>query len=167
MSLAEHHARMNSTTNLRRCSQCNAEFVPDPRIGSRQETCGAAECQRKLHAEACRQWHEANVDATSSHYQDVVVPFRRCQPDYQRRWRWGRKLREIREEMGRLGARALAPLQSLIEKAQGLANRAAGIVQTGVLAGESLNRAVRAVRTMIAAIEQLQASSAELGVLGL
>ena len=69
--------------------------------------------------------------------------------------------------MGRLGGRALAPLQSLIEKAQGLANRAAGFVQTGVLAGESLNRAVQAVRTIIAALEQLEASSAALGALGL
>jgi hypothetical protein len=167
MSLAEHHARMNSTTDFRRCSQCNAEFVPDPRIGSRQETCGSAECQRKLHAKACRQWHGANVEATRSHYQDFVVPFRRGQPDYQMRWRWGRKLGEIREQMGQLGGALLMPLRSLISKAEGLANRAVSVAQTGVLAGESLNRAVQAVRTMIAALEQLQASTAELGALGL
>lgn len=154
-------------TNIRRCSQCNAEFVPDPRIGSRQETCGSAECQGKLHAETCRQWRQDNVEATKAHYRDFVVPFRRCQPDYQRRWRWGRKLREIREQMGRLGGALLAPLRGLISRAQDLAARAVGAVQTGVLAGESLNRAVQAVRTMITALEQLQASTAELGALGL
>jgi len=154
-------------TNIRRCSQCNTEFVPDPRIGSRQETCGAAECQQKLHAKTCRQWHEANVEATSSHYQDFVVPFRRLQPDYQMRWRLGQKLSEIREQMGQLGGALLAPLRSLISKAQELARRAVGAVQTGVLAGELLNRAVQAVRTMITALEQLQASTAELGALGL
>jgi hypothetical protein len=154
-------------TNIRRCSQCNAEFEPDPRIGSRQGTCGAAECQRKLHAETCRQWHGANVEATSSHYQDFVVPFRRLHPDYQMRWRWGQKLGEIREQMRQLGGKVLVPLRSLISKAQGLADRAAGAVQTGVLAGESLKRAVSAVRAMIASLEQLQASTAELGALGL
>jgi hypothetical protein len=154
-------------TNIRRCSQCNAEFAPDPRIGNRQETCGSAECQRKLHAEACRRWHGANGDATSSHYQDFVVPFRRSQPDYQGRWRWGRKLREIREQMGQLGGALLAPLRSLISRAQELANRAAGVTQSGVLAGESLNRAIQAVRSMVAALEQLQSSTAELCALGL
>lgn len=69
--------------------------------------------------------------------------------------------------MGQLGGRVLAPLRSLISRAQGLARRAASVVQTGVLAGESLNRAVQAVRTMIAALEQLEASTAELGALGL
>jgi hypothetical protein len=120
-----------------------------------------------LHAKACGRWHEANVEATCSHYQDVVVPFRRLQPDYQRRWRWGRKLREIREQMGQFGGALLAPLRSLISKAQELARRAVGAVQTGVLAGESLNRAVQAVSTMITALEQLEASTAELGALGL
>jgi len=154
-------------TNIRRCSQCNAEFVPDPRIGSRQETCGAAECQQKLHAKTCRQWHEANVEATSSHYQDFVVPFRRLQPDYQMRWRWSQKLGEIREQMGQFGGTLLAPLRSLISRAKALAGRAVGTVQTGVIAGASLNRAVQAVRTMITALEQLQASTAELDALGL
>lgn len=164
--MAGQHARMQITI-VRRCSQCNAEFVPDPRIGARQGTCGAAECQQKLHAEACRQWHGANVEATSSHYRDFVVPFRLGQPDYQWRWRWGQKLREIREQMGQLGVALLAPLRSLISRAQKLASRAIGIVQTGVLAGESLNRAVQAVRSMITALEQLEASTAELGALGL
>jgi hypothetical protein len=169
--LAEHHAQMKTTSNLRRCAQCNAEFVPDPRIGSRQDTCGGKECQRLRHAKLCRQWRAANVEATSSHYQDAVVPFRQRQPDYQRRWRWGRKLREIREQTGQFGGALLAPLlgplRSLISRAQELANRAVGLVQTGVLAGKLLIRATQAARTLLTALEQLQASSAELGALGL
>jgi hypothetical protein len=69
--------------------------------------------------------------------------------------------------MGQLGGALLVPLRGLISRAQALAARAEGVVQTGVLAGESLNRAVQAVRSMVAALEQLQASTAELGVLGL
>lgn len=69
--------------------------------------------------------------------------------------------------MGQLGGGALKPLRSLISKAQELAGRAVGVVQTGVLAGESLNRAASVVRAMVAAVEQLHANMAELDALGL
>jgi hypothetical protein len=154
-------------TIVRRCSQCNAKFIPDPRIGSRQHTCGAAECQRLLHAALCRKLRSSNVEETTAHYKDVVVPFRGRQPDYQRRWRWGQKLSEIREQMGQLGGGALKPLRSLISKAQELAGRAVGVAQTGVLAGESLIRAASVVRAMVAAVELLHANMAELDALGL
>ena len=162
-----HHARMKNTTTRRRCVQCSGEFVPDPRVGDRQVTCGAVECQRARHTDRCRQWHAANAEATASHYQDVVVPFRREQPDYQSRWRWWQRLREIREQTGLLGGALLASLRALVARAEQLARRAAGIVQTGVLAGQMLERAVRAVRCTVTALEQLEASTAELRELGL
>src|SRR3972149_2539812 len=109
----------------------------------------------------------SRAGARGAHYQDVVVPFRQQQPDYQRRWRWGRRLREIREQTGLLGGAILGRLQALVSGAEQLLARAAGTVQTGVLAGESLSRAVRAVRATIAALEQLEASTAELRALGL
>lgn len=164
--LAGHHARMNST-NLCRCVHCSAEFVPDPRVRTRQITCGADECQRARHADRCRQWHAQNAEAAASHYGDVVVPFRQAQPDYQRRWRWGQRLREIREESSRLGGSLLARLRAMVSGAESLAQRATGAVQSGVLAGEKLSRAVTAVRTTIALLEQLEASTAELGQLAL
>ena len=158
---------MKPTRSRRRCVKCSGWFVPDPRVGDRQVTCGAPECQRWRHAGQCRQWRAANAEATASHYQDVVVPFRREQPDYQSRWRWWRRLREIREQTGLLGGTVLASLQALVSRAGQLAGRAMGIVQTGVLAGEMLERAVTAVSSMIAAVEQLQASTAQLQELGL
>ncbi|MBN1611355.1 MAG: hypothetical protein JW940_32275 [Polyangiaceae bacterium] len=158
---------MKTTTIRRRCVKCSGWFVPDPRVGDRQVTCGATECQGARHADRCRDWHVHNAEAKASHYQDVVVPLRRAQPDYQSRWRWSRRLREIREQTGLLGGRVLASLQALVSRAGQLAGRARGIVQTGVLAGEMLERAVTAVSSMIAAVEQLQASTAELRELGL
>jgi len=155
------------TTNPCRCSECSAEFIPDPRVGDRQVTCGAPGCQRARHAKRCREWHAANKEAAASHYEDVVVRFREQQPDYQRRWRWGRRLREIREKTALLGGALLARLRGLVQRAQELARRAAGIVQTGVLAGKSLQRAVAAASSTIAAFEQMEASSAELRRLGL
>src|SRR5690606_5866543 len=96
------------TTNPCRGSECSAEFIPDPRVGDRQVTCGAPGCQRARHAKRCREWHAANKEAAASHYEDVVVRFREQQPDYQRRWRWGRRLREIREKTALLGGALLA-----------------------------------------------------------
>ena len=164
--VAGHHVRM-FPTNTCRCTECSGKFAPDPRVGDRQVTCGAAECQQARHAKRCRQWHATNRDATAKHYEDVVAPFRREQPDYQRRWRWGRRLREIREQTGLLGGALLGRLHGLVRQAEGLAQRAASCVQTGILAGEKLRRAVAAVRSTITALEQLEASTAELRELGL
>lgn len=155
------------TSTLCRCVQCNRVFIPDPRVGVRQVTCGAPECQQARHAEQCRQWHASNKQARASHYEDVVVPFRQKQPDYQQRWRWARRLREIREESGLLTGTLLAGLRTLVARAEQLARRATEAVQTGVLAGEMLKRAVTAVQSTISALEQLEASQSELRKLGL
>jgi len=157
---------MNPTTH-RRCAECNAEFVADPRVGGRQVTCGAKGCQRARHAKQCRDWHESNRDSQGEHYQDVVLPFRQQQPDYQCRWRWRRKLREIREQMGQLGSGLLGALRSLVVRAERLVVRATGAVQSGVLAGDLLVRAVSAVQKTISGLQQLEASTAELEALGL
>jgi hypothetical protein len=69
--------------------------------------------------------------------------------------------------MGQLGGALLGALRSLVNGARGLAERAIGVAQSGVLAGVSLDRAVAAVRSTIVALEQLAASTAELGALGL
>jgi multidrug resistance efflux pump len=150
-----------------RCVKCSGEFVPDPRVGDRQVTCGRPECQQARHADQCRWWHASNAQVAASHYQDVVVPFRKAQPDYQSRWRWWQRLREIREQSQQFGGALLASLQALVSRAKLLARRAEGVVQSGVLAGEMLERAVTAVRATISALEQLQASTAELRQLGL
>jgi len=130
-------------------------------------TCGADECQQARHAKQCREWRAANSEATASHYEDVVVPFRERQPDYQRRCRWRQRLREIREKTTRFGGSLLLALRGLVQRAERLAAQAADVVQTGVLAGEKLGRAVAVVRSTIAAIEQLETSMAELRELGL
>lgn len=164
--MAGQHARMNTTTPCR-CTECSAEFVPDPRVRARQVTCGDPECQRARHAEQCRAWHANNKEITSAHYQDVVVPFRREQPDYQRRWRWGQRLREIRETTAVMGEALLGKLRGLVSQAEQMIGRAFESAQTGVLAGEKLVRAVAAVRATVAALEQLEASAAELRALAL
>lgn len=96
-----------------------------------------------------------------------MVPFRRSQPDYQRRWRWARRLREIREQSSLLTGTALVGLRALTSRAEELGRRVLGSVQTGVLAGEKLARAVTLVHTTISALEQLEQSATEFAELGL
>lgn len=53
----------------RPCAVCRSWFLPDVRVGVRQRTCGAGECQRERHRRACGAW-------------------RRRDPDYDRARRW-------------------------------------------------------------------------------
>jgi len=44
----------------RPCRICRKWFSPDPRIGDRQKTCGAKDCQTKWHAKKCHEWNKKN-----------------------------------------------------------------------------------------------------------
>lgn len=66
-----------------------------------------------------------------------------------------------------MGEALLGKLRGLVSQAEQLIGRAFESAQTGVLAGEKLTRAVAAVRATVAALEQLEASAAELRALAL
>jgi len=44
----------------RPCRVCGKWYPPNPRLGDRQQTCGAVECQRKWHARKCAEWNRKN-----------------------------------------------------------------------------------------------------------
>ena len=46
----------------RPCSECRRWFQPDVRVGDRQRTCGAIECQRARHERVYRSWRAVNRD---------------------------------------------------------------------------------------------------------
>lgn len=41
----------------RPCRICGKWFVPNPRLGDRQKTCGDLECKRQWHARKCSEWN--------------------------------------------------------------------------------------------------------------
>ena len=47
----------------RRCPCCNGLFLPDPRVGDRQRTCGEAACKADWHRRGCQRWREQNPGA--------------------------------------------------------------------------------------------------------
>ena len=153
--------------NTRRCCQCRRLFVPNPRVGDRQVTCGDPRCQRERHAERCRQWHKHNPGASSEHYRDAVEPFRGRQPSYQRRWRLGRSLREIREQTAELVGSIGARLRALIVRGHALSNVATETQQTGVIAGQSLSDTLAMAAAIAAALEDVTGPLAQLGALGI
>lgn len=44
----------------RPCRICKRWFTPNPRLGERQMTCGAAECQKQWHKRKCAEWNRSN-----------------------------------------------------------------------------------------------------------
>jgi hypothetical protein len=98
----------------------------------------------------------------------VVVPFRAGQPDYQRRWRLGRRLREIREKMANgLYGGLMTSLRALVGRSDELSASPSRETQTGVLAGNLLDKAKQVVNGAIAALEQLESSVIALRAMGL
>jgi len=147
---------MKNNDDGHRCWKCDQSFVPDPRIKDRQVTCGKPECQRARHSYCCKDWRKRNAEIAAAHYQDVVKPFRRKQPDYQRRWRLKRPLREIREKFDTVLDVVLhTSIRALLGRVEALSSSPAKEAQTGVLAGDLLDKAALALRDFAAALEQL------------
>ena len=57
-----------SRSRKRPCRVCGKWFCPDPRLGERQKTCGAAECQRQRHAAKCAEWNRKNRSSFRESY---------------------------------------------------------------------------------------------------
>ncbi len=81
----------------KRCVYCGRYFVPDRRVGDRQKSCKKLECRRKRKKESQRRWVEANPGYFEGRY-EYLKEWRQQNPDYQRRWRAGRRA-EIQDEM--------------------------------------------------------------------
>ena len=52
----------------RPCRICKKWFIPHPRVGDRQKTCGAPECMRKWHAGKCAEWNRKNRTYIQENY---------------------------------------------------------------------------------------------------
>ena len=45
---------------------CHGLFIPDPRLGKRQRTCGRADCRAEQHRLACKAWRERERPAVEA-----------------------------------------------------------------------------------------------------
>lgn len=56
-----------SRSGSARCTVCKVSFVPNPRLGGRQKTCGKAECRRAAHAKYRRGYRKVNRDVEAEY----------------------------------------------------------------------------------------------------
>lgn len=74
-----------------RCHYCGGLYVPDPRVSNRQKACSIA-CQRLRKRENNRAFRAKNPEyGRAPERYAYLKDWRRKHPDYQRRWREGRK----------------------------------------------------------------------------
>jgi len=52
----------------RPCRICRRWFLPNPRLKSRQMTCGDARCKTEWHRKKCEQWNRRNSDYFKANY---------------------------------------------------------------------------------------------------
>ena len=52
----------------RPCRICRRWFIPHPRLGDRQRTCGNSHCKREWHRKRCAQWNRKNADYFRTNY---------------------------------------------------------------------------------------------------
>ena len=75
---------MNSQHKKRPCRVCRKWFMPHPRLGDRQMTCGSEECQRTWHSRKCAQWNRHNRSYFRDRYirnrLEDVVPVKPPEP---------------------------------------------------------------------------------------
>jgi hypothetical protein len=45
---------------------CSTLFIPDPRVGDRQRTCGGGDCRTEIHCQACKDWRERERPAVQA-----------------------------------------------------------------------------------------------------
>ena len=50
------------------CPICRKWFMPHPRVGERQKTCGDHECMKKWHARKCAEWNRKNRSCAQENY---------------------------------------------------------------------------------------------------
>jgi len=53
----------------RPCRICRKWFTPHPRVGDRQQTCGAPDCQQEWHRRKCAAWNRTN----RTYFQEIYL----------------------------------------------------------------------------------------------
>ena len=76
------------------------------------------------------------------HYPDVVVPFRQQHPTYQRCWRLGQRLREIREETAEFVHRVSRRMGAALARARALGVETDSATQVAASPSKSLDAAL-------------------------
>lgn len=107
------------------CLYCKEIFIPHPRKGDKQETCGKPECRRKRKRETDRKWRAANptwvkerrskIRAWAQSYPDYWVDYRSRHPRYveENRRQTKERVRTRRQMFAKQDVIRSSPIESL------------------------------------------------------
>jgi len=107
---------------MKRCKYCGAFFIPDPKVGKRQKTCGSISCKKALKAKNSVKWRQKNPDYYKGDYPRVkkwfskhpgyLRQYRKNHPEYVEKNRIAQKNRDRRKRLN-LDIQAQIPLKLL------------------------------------------------------
>lgn len=93
----------------KRCRYCKRLFLPDPRVGKRQKTCGDPLCQKTHKVKNNARWRRRNPDYFKNDYPRVkdwldhhpgyLKDYRQSHPEYVKKNREARRLRYRRKRL--------------------------------------------------------------------
>lgn len=93
----------------KRCRYCKRLFIPDPRVGDRQKTCGDPLCQKAHKVENNALWRSRNPDHFRKDYPRVkewldqhpgyLKQYRETHPEYVKKNREAQRVRDRRKKL--------------------------------------------------------------------
>jgi hypothetical protein len=93
----------------KRCRYCQCSFIPSPRVGQRQKTCGNPSCKKALKAKNNARWRKENPDCCGPDYSRVkpwldqhpgyLQRYRKNHPEYVQKNREAQRLRDRRKRL--------------------------------------------------------------------
>jgi hypothetical protein len=93
----------------KKCRYCRISFIPNPRAGKRQKTCGKPACKKALKAENNARWRKENPDYCRQDYPRVkewldknpqyLKRYGQSHPEYVKKNREARRLRYRRKKL--------------------------------------------------------------------
>lgn len=93
----------------KKCPYCRTFFVPDPRVGQRQKTCGNPSCKKALKAKNNARWRKENPDCCRNDYPRIkqwldqhpgyLQRYRENHPGYVQKNRHAQRLRDRRKKL--------------------------------------------------------------------
>ena len=104
-----YYLQRKTRMKQKKCRYCRTSFIPNPRVGKRQKTCGKPACKKALKAENNARWTKENPACCQNDYPrvkqwldehpDYLTHYRQTHPEYVQRNREARKLRYRRKKL--------------------------------------------------------------------
>ena len=94
---------------MKKCPYCKIQFIPHPKVGKRQKTCGKPACKKALKSDNNKKWRQRNPDYYSKGYSRLkdwleenpgyLKRYRGSHPEYVKKNREAQRVRDRRKKL--------------------------------------------------------------------